>query len=135
MKLICENSNCKKEIEIDEKIICSHCKTLQKKTLAIKPLVAGAILAGFAAFAGYKVSPIVTSSSDNWRYPVKTEFSIIDSCINSDKSIQLRIHLKQKKEICITATEQTMQQISYANFKENQSKFTNAFRQNIKKLQ
>lgn len=128
MKIKCENESCKKDIHIDEKIICPSCKQTQKKKLMIKPLVMGAALSLFTGYGGYKISNMIHSSV---RYPVKTEYSIINSCVNSDNILQYKAYLQEKRSICIKAYNKTIEQISYNEFKQNQKNFTKAFRNNI----
>ncbi|WP_392564393.1 hypothetical protein RHO13_02200 [Orbus wheelerorum] len=135
MKLICDNSICKKEIEIEEKITCPACKAIQKKILMIKPIITGTLLAGIAAFGGYEVSKVTSSSNNSWRYPIETEFTIIDFCINKDPVIQKRDNLERKRERCFKATSETMKQISYNKFRKDKKYFLDVFKQNIQKQQ
>lgn len=128
MKIQCENESCKKDIYIDEKITCPSCRRIQKKKLMIRPLVMGTILALSAGYGGYKISNMTHSSE---RYPTKTEFSIINYCINSDDTLQYKKILEKKRNICINAYNKTIQQISYNEFKQNKKKFITVFHENI----
>lgn len=64
---------------------------------------------------------------NNPRYPIKTEFSIIDQCINKDKRIQYIEIYKYKKDICINAYSQTIKEVSYDEYKSNNRKFIDVF--------
>lgn len=88
----------------------------------------GTTLALFAGYGGYKISNM-THSSD--RYPTKTEFSIINYCINGDDTLQYKKNLEEKRNICINAYNKTIQQISYNDFKQDQKKFITVFSENI----
>ena len=99
MKFQCENESCKKDIYIEENITCSNCKQIQKKKLTIKPLFIGTFITSIAGgFSGYKISNITHSSE---RYPVKSEFSIIDYYINGDNTFHNIKNIKVKKDIFI----------------------------------
>lgn len=95
MKIQCENESCKNDIYIEENITCPSCKQIQKKKLMIKPLVMGTTLALISAYSAYEISSKLHSSTK--RYPVKTEFSIINHCINGDNTLQYIKDLTVKK--------------------------------------
>ncbi len=125
------NNPRKKDIYIEENITCSNCKQIQKKKLTIKPLFIGTFFTLIAGgYSGYKISNITHSSE---RYPVKTEFSIIDYCINGDNTFHNIKDLKVKKDICIHAYYKTIQEVNYDDFRDNNNTFTKLFRKNINK--
>jgi len=132
MKIQCENESCKNDIYIEENITCPSCKQIQKKKLMIKPLVMGTTLALISAYSAYEISSKLHSSTK--RYPVKTEFSIINHCINGDNTLQYIKDLTVKKNICIEAYNKTIQDVKLDDFKENHMIFTKLFRENINRV-
>lgn len=132
MKIQCENESCKNDIYIEENITCPSCKQIQKKKLMIKPLVMGTTLALISAYSAYEISSKLHSSTK--RYPVKTEFSIINNCINGDNTLQYIKDLTVKKNICIEAYNKTIQDVKLDDFKENHKIFTKLFRENINRV-
>ena len=132
MKIQCENESCKNDIYIEENITCPSCKQIQKKKLTIKPLFMGTTLALISAYSAYEISSKLHSSTK--RYPVKTEFSIINHCINGDNTLQYIKDLTVKKNICIEAYNKTIQDVKLDDFKENHKIFTKLFRENINRV-
>ena len=132
MKIQCENESCNNDIYIEENITCPSCKQIQKKKLMIKPLVMGTTLALISAYSAYEISSKLHSSTK--RYPVKTEFSIINHCINGDNTLQYIKDLTVKKNICIEAYNKTIQDVKLDDFKENHKIFTKLFRENINRV-
>lgn len=132
MKIQCENESCKNDIYIEENITCPSCKQIQKKKLMIKPLVMGTTLALISAYSAYEISSKLHSSTK--RYPVKTEFSIINHCINGDNTLQYIKDLTVKKNICIEAYNKTIQDVKLDDFKVNHKIFTKLFRENINRV-
>lgn len=131
MKIQCENQSCKEDIYIEENITCPNCKQIQKKKLTIKNLFIGTFFTLIAGgYSGYIVSNITHHSE---RYPINTEFSIVNYCINGDNTFHNIEDLKVKKDICIHAYYKTIQEVNYDDFRANNNTFTKLFRKNIDK--
>lgn len=66
------------------------------------------------------------------RYPISTEYMIIEKCIsNYDEPISKKIY-GNKREICICALEKTELEYEYELFRNDNNKFLKLFEINVK---
>ncbi len=78
--------------------------------------------------AGHHIDDIVEKYNlEMDRYPLKVEYSILDSCIsNYDKPISRRVY-GNKTDICICTLEKTELVHSYADYKVDKNTFLDLF--------
>jgi hypothetical protein len=67
--------------------------------------------------------------SDENRYPARIEYALIDQCISSYDNPFGWDALKKKRDACINALEQTQEEFSYSDFKDEQKRFFYKFRE------
>lgn len=133
MQVQCPSCSAENNINVGNEIVCGKCKASlsgfayrkYKKPLmtAISALVIG-------AYGSYKLEHAYFHGA---RYPVRTEYAIIDSCVTSDRADLSTIEFKQKKQICLCAFEKTIDEISYAEFKSNVNEFLGTFKKSTRK--
>lgn len=120
------NDNCphcdkKTRVKLSDTPKCIHCKEpifFKEK----KPLISA-----FTALLIGGVGGIYFQDNIANRYPMSTEYSILENCISSyDKPLR-RGYYSDKKEICICAFRKTQKVYEYDEFKESQSSFLDTF--------
>lgn len=112
---------------VDVIVSCSNCSNrLIKKTIK-KPYKVAAILAVLSYGTSQFVEYVIT---DN-RYPLDIEFETLSACVNPYERPILYNSYRNKKEICLCAMEDTMNEISYVRFSVDERGFLDAFEQNI----
>lgn len=90
-----------------------------------KPFLSATTALIVGLFGGYQADQWLT---DNARYPLETEYALLDSCINGADSVANRFQRAKKQEVCMCALENTMSEISYSQLHENTSNFSSRFR-------
>jgi hypothetical protein len=135
LKITCPNCEEENIIKLSSEIKCKKCeKDLTKwrySKITKKVLGAGtAFILGVAP--AYEIGKHMHSED---RYPIATEYSIVHSCISSHSSPLQRVHIKNKKTICICALSKTMKKIDYDDFTKDQEKFLDIFEQKAAQCQ
>ena len=126
MKIECPNCQKENNLKLEAKVKCGSCGEELTGSTYKKPIISGMALLTIGVIGGQFVDYAVT---DN-RYPLKTEYSLIESCANSyEKPVKRRIY-SNKKEICLCAMEDTMNEISYIRYKVDKDDFLLAFEKN-----
>ncbi len=135
LKIVCPNCEEENIIKLSSEIKCKKCeKDLTKwrySKITKKVLGAGtAFILGVAP--AYQIGKHMHSKD---RYPVATEYSIVNSCVSEYSKPLRRTHIRQKKAICICALSHTMKEIDYDTYKEsrNDDKFFTVFREEANK--
>ncbi|MFM2483768.1 hypothetical protein [Celerinatantimonas yamalensis] len=131
MNIECPSCSEENKIEYGENIICNKCGTTfaghtYKKFK--KPLLSASSALLIGVFGTYKIDQLYLNEQ---RYPVKIEYEIIDSCVNSDQRAITNHQYLEKKERCSCALELTMDSISYKEATSDDSKFLQKFRSNL----
>ena len=52
------------------------------------------------------------------RYPMSIEHSLIENCISSYQKPLNKLDIRKKKEVCICALEDTIDDVSYSEYKD-----------------
>lgn len=135
LKIICPDCEELNTIKLPSETNCKKCKKDLTKwryaKISKKILGAGtAFILGVAP--AYEIGKHIHSED---RYPVATEYSIVHSCISSYSVPLKRVQIKNKKAICICALSKTMKKIDYDDFKEDQEKFIDIFKQKAAQCQ
>ena len=130
MNIECPSCAKENKIEYGENIFCHECKssfsgyTYRKFE---KPFVT-AVTALFIGIVGtYNIEQRFFDEGEQ-RYPVKVEYEIIDTCLNSDKRALTSSKYIQKKELCSCALGLTMDLLSYEEATDNKDRFLEKFR-------
>lgn len=131
MQIECPSCSKDNEIAFGDDILCSECK----KSFAghsykkfHKPLISASTALLIGVFGTYKADRILL---EDQRYPLNVEYEIIDSCVNSSRTLMNAQRHAVKTNACICALEKTMDEISYKELKKNESKFLTRFRKSL----
>ncbi len=122
----CDSSN--KFYIADVIVKCGSCTNIiYKKTITNPYKVAGIIVV-----LSYGVGQFVEYALTDNRYPLDVEYAVLEACTSSyKKSLSYRTY-GSKKELCLCALENTMNEISYIRYKVNEEGFLKAFENNAK---
>lgn len=131
MQIECPSCSTDNEIEFSEIIVCSECKESfighsYKKFK--KPLVSATTALIIGAYGTYKADQIFF---ENQRYPLRVEYELLDSCVNSSSRLMNAYRQNEKIQTCICALNKTMEEIDYKELKKSESKFLARFRNSI----
>lgn len=126
-----ESCDCGKDSKLGATVQfhCQTCSTISKKFSVKNPLKAAAI-ATVLAFGG---SQLIDKAVTDNRYSLSTEYELMNSCISSSTKPLTGGQYEKKKEICLCALEDTMNEISLPKYWLNKDDFLNAFRKNAGK--
>lgn len=122
--------NCgdKAEVNATVKFHCKTCFNVIEKFSIKKPLKA----AGLAAILAYGGSQFIDYAITDNRYPLDVEYAILEACSSSNQKPLSSSHYRAKKELCLCAFEDTMNEISYIRYKVDEKGFLTAFESNAK---
>lgn len=129
MKIECPKCFKENNLNLEAKVNCGHCKEDITGYTYKKPLMSAATALIIGAGGFYAADHFVLADD---RYPVTTEYSIIDSCLNNYRGpVAYRIY-DEKREVCICTLEKMMEDVSYKDFREDQGKFIKLFESKVK---
>lgn len=126
----CPHCNKENDFPIGSGIQCEHCK---KELTGVKYLKNGKmgvgvlVTWGCLVFGGHSAANILFDSN---RYPIDTEYSIVESCLSSYSRPLQSNKFSRKKSICQSILKDTQKEFTYQEFKDNQRGFINAFEAN-----
>ena len=131
MHIECPSCSTDNQIEFGKNILCSKCKQSfaghsYKKFK--KPLVSATAALFIGAFGTYKMDEIFFEEQ---RYPLRVEYELIDSCVNSSRVLINSFRHVNKTQTCICALNKTMKVISYEELNKSESEFVTRFRSSI----
>ncbi len=135
LEIICPNCDEENVIKLSSEIKCKKCKKdlskwkyekIKSKALAVWTIFI------FGAVPAYEIEKHMQSED---RYPVATEYSIVNSCVSQYSKPLRKIYINHKKAICVCALSKTMKKIDYDDFKEDQEKFIDIFEQKAAQCQ
>lgn len=125
-----DSCECKKAADINAEVRfhCKKCSNDIEKFVIKKPFK----VAGLTAILAYGGSQFVDYAITDNRYPLAVEIEVIEACGNSyQKPVNFRVHGK-RREVCICALEDTMNEISYIRYRVDEKAFLEAFDKNAK---
>lgn len=128
MKIECPKCDKENDLKLEAKVKCGNCGEELTGNTYRKPIISGMAVLAIGVAGGQIFEYAVT---DN-RYPLKTEYFVIESCVNSYEKPVARHIYGNRKKICLCAMEDTMNEISYIRYKVNESGFLSAFEENAK---
>lgn len=135
LEIICPDCEELNTIKLSSEINCKKCeKDLTKWRYAkISKKILGAGTAFVLGVApAYQIGKHMHNED---RYPVATEYSIVNSCVSQYSKPLRKIYINHKKAICVCALSKTMKKIDYDDFKEDQEKFIDIFEQKAAQCQ
>lgn len=128
-KIIIECPHCKKDSTVELRDAnCPKCEKsiagIRFKKAAFSVLMSGILVStGLFGYRQYE--------KNLHRYPVSTEFAIIDQCVSGSGGRLYKDDLQNKLQICLYSLEQTQKNISYSDFKESSASFMNEFQKHV----
>lgn len=131
MYIECPSCNTDNEIEFAKNIKCSKCKESfagHSYRKFKKPLISATTALVAGGFFTYQADKLIFEEE---RYPLKVEYELVDSCVNSSRIwMSTDRHIK-KTQLCICALEETMKVISYKELEKSEPEFLARFKGNI----
>ena len=117
------------KINLSSAIKCKHCDKPLIGEKYSKPIISvmTAIILGIGG------GIILDEKFETDRYPIIIEYSIIDSCLSSNKTPLRRGYYKNKRNICICALKKTESKLDYDDFKEDENNFLDIFENKARK--
>jgi len=107
-------------------VSCKKCSWVRRIPVTLKATAIAALL-------GYVGSQLIDYAITDNRYPIKTEYAVMKSCVNSYARYMSVSEYRKKEEICVCALTDTMNEISYIREKFDEKGFLRIFRENIQK--
>ncbi|MFQ2148663.1 hypothetical protein ACK33U_08555 [Aeromonas jandaei] len=126
MIIECPKCSKKNDLHIEAKVKCGHCQeeltghTFKKKIMSGGTILAIGIISG--QVADYALL-------DN-RYPMSVEYSIVDACTNADPELVSKTIYLHRKDVCLCAMKDTMNEISYIRYNVDKKSFLSTFQKN-----
>ncbi|MCP4132446.1 MAG: hypothetical protein GY754_15850 [bacterium] len=138
--IICPECSEFNYIEFKNDYKCKKCANgltskVYTKFLNSKPVIR-TIMALAIGAGGYKGADILMEKNklfapEQHRYPIKTEYSIIENCTSRYSRPYSTIVFKKKREICTSALEEVQKEYSYSEFLKNKYNFLKKFRRKV----
>ena len=107
------------------KLHCQKCSNVREKFSIKKPFKVAAI----TAILAYGGSNFIDYAVTDNRYPIATEFEILNACINNRGPSSSKYY-HRTKDVCFCAMEDTMNQISSTMKRVTDAGFLKAFTEN-----
>lgn len=127
LEVICPNCDEENTIKLSSEIKCKKCEedlTKSKYSKFKKPIIGAMTAIMIGTPAAYQIGKHMHSED---RYPVATEYSIVNSCVSQYSKPLRKIYINHKKAICVCALSKTMKKIDYDEYKKDQEKFIDMF--------
>ncbi|MCJ2375561.1 hypothetical protein LNL84_01795 [Vibrio sp. ZSDZ34] len=129
MKIECPHCQEDNRIEFAENISCKKC---EKNFKGFKFSKRKLVSAGSALVIGTVGGYAVNNKFDEERYPLEVEYAIVDTCVNSSKSMVSVSWYENKRDACLCTLRKTEQDISYSDYKSDEASFIASFRHNAR---
>ena len=135
LEIICPSCEEENTIKLSSEVKCKKCEedlSKWKYTKISKKIIGAGTAFVFGIAPAYQIGKHMHSED---RYPVVTEYSIVNSCVSQYSKPLRKVYINHKKAICICALSKTMKTIDYDDFKKDQEKFLNIFEQKAAQCQ
>jgi hypothetical protein len=126
VKIECPNCFKENDLHLEAKVKCGNCQEELSGNTFKKPIMSGGAILAIGLFGGQFAEYAIF---DN-RYPMSVEYSIIDACTSSYEKPVSRVIYGSRKDVCLCAMEDTMNEISYVRYKIDKKGFLSAFEEN-----
>lgn len=115
------------KIDTNRKIPCQKCaKPITGRRYKIGAL---GVIPFIVGVAGYNF--VDREFLHEERYPLKYEYALVDTCINGNQHGLSWQSYAKKQSTCLCAVEQTIRDVSYSEFRDDQSAFAGRLTRNI----
>ncbi len=129
MKIECPHCEADNKIEFAENITCKECeKSFKGFKFSKRKLVS----AGSALIIGTASGYAINNKFQEERYPLEVEYAIVDTCVNSSKSMVSVSWYENKRDTCLCTLRKTEQDIPYSDYKSDEAGFISSFRHNAR---
>lgn len=130
MKVECPHCQTDNKIDYAEHILCQKCeKSFKGYKFRKRKLVSASAALFVGVIGGYKVNDALVDE----RYPLKVEYAIVDTCVNSARNMVSVRRYENKREVCLCALANTTKSVPYSDYKSDQAVFMTSFQQNAKR--
>lgn len=118
----------KANVNAEVRLHCTTCSNDIEKFDIKNPFKVSAI----AMVLAYGGSQFIDYAITDNRYPLAVESEILNACTNSyQEPVSFRVHGK-RRDVCLCALEDTMNEVSYIRYKVNEKAFLKAFNSKAK---
>lgn len=130
MNIQCPTCSTDNKIEFGENIVCHNCKnsfaghSFRKFKKGAMSATSALLLGALATHGTYKYV------LDYERPSLRTEYEIIDTCVNGSSYALSQQSRRVKAEICLCALERTGREMTYSEEKKSESEFLTRFQRN-----
>lgn len=124
MEIACPECGTDTRLPLPFGITCASCKVhiadgkFDRRSNRLGRLV-------FVAAATGALSYTIMSSD---RYPIETEYAIVESCVGNSKRSFLDREVREKRDVCLCALDQTQQELTLDDFNDDRKVFFTTFR-------
>ena len=125
----CACANNDKNYVADITIYCENCSSILFKEVIKHPYKIAALL----FILTYGVSQFIDYAITDNRYPLDIEYALLDACTNSNSELSSKFEYVSKRNICLCALEDTMNEVSYVLYEIDENSFFHAFKKYIEK--
>ncbi len=125
---LCKCNDDNRDVNVKVTTYCCECSSIMDKFIVKKPLKA----LGVSLLIAYGGSNFIDYAISNNRYPLEVETEIFNSCLNSYQKPLKYSNYRNKKQVCLCALQDTMNEISYTRFSIDEDGFLSAFSTNAK---
>ena len=126
IEITCGSCSKDNTIKLSNELKCKHCEEeITGKKYIKKPWIL--IPTTIAVLSGVAGGVYIDEKIETDRYPMSIEHSLIENCISSYEKPLNRSNIRKKKEVCICALEDTINDISYSEYKDSKSLFIRVF--------
>ncbi|WMN64953.1 hypothetical protein [Vibrio parahaemolyticus] len=125
---LCSCKDEDREVKVKMTTYCGKCSEVIGKFAIKRPFKA----LGVTVLIAYGGSNFIDYAISDNRYPLGVESELLDACTSSSERLLKYTHYKNKKNICVCALQDTMNEISYIRFKIDDKAFSEAFSKNAR---
>ncbi|MCZ4370615.1 hypothetical protein [Vibrio diazotrophicus] len=130
MKVECPRCHTDNKIEYAENILCKECdKSFKGYKFSKRKLVSSSAALLVGVVGGYQVNDVF----DEIRYPLQVEYALVDTCLNASTSAVSKSWFNSKRDICLCAVEKTTKDVSYSDYKTDESLFIRRLKRNAER--
>jgi hypothetical protein len=117
------------DLKLKENVKCGHCQEELSGHKYKKRVISVTTALMIGVGGSYATNKYLFTEN---RYPLAVEYSIIESCVNSHKKPLAYSVYGKKREICLCALEETIDDVSYKKFSKDETSFLITFEKKAK---
>jgi len=122
----CEHEN---SIKLESEGKCSKCDCALhgRNYVEFTWSLSGKFLLIVGGCAGYFINDYVERN----RYPIWTEYKIVEQCVHSSREALFRKVFNEKEKVCVCALKKTQKKFNYSKFREDPNSFMSLFSSSV----